>query len=173
MFLKLDEYLKGAQKILSIYGYKCHINDDDAISFVAYYMMKADQTWDGKSSSRDTWRFNQAKYAILKLKTAHRKRKARREISLFMPIGKMGDRDIFLCNTIEDKKSTNHIQKSFEEVLNVAKNKLTETQFKCISMYYCENTTMQDVGNKLGITKQMVSLHIKNAEKVLRHELVH
>jgi RNA polymerase sigma factor (sigma-70 family) len=169
MFLTLNEYLNGAKKILSIYGYKHHIKDDDAISFVAYYMMKADNTWDGKSSSRNTWRFNQARYAILKLKNKHRKQKEKKEISLYTPIGK--DSNSMLCDTIADNRT--HNEYDFNEVIKTAERKLSSTQFKCLKMYFCENMNMEEVGNKLGITKQAVSLNIQQAKKALRREYSH
>lgn len=167
MFLTMNEYLLGAQKILNLYGYNCHKNDEDAISFVASCMMKADQTWDGKSSSRDTWRFNQARYAIMKLKTKHQKRK--KLTSLDRVIGKKEGRHLKLSDIIVHQEKPD-ITNSLKDVIDKAKNVLSAVQFKCVNMYYIQQKTMEEIGSELGITKQAVSLSIKRAIQILQDE---
>lgn len=167
MFLTLDEYLTGASKLLSLYGYNCHKKDEDAISFVASYMMKADQTWDGHSSSRDTWRFNQARFAIMKLKTKYRNRK--KLVSLNTVINHKGNRDVILSDVIEDRNNYETIE-NFNEIMYRAKQNLSSKQFECLSLHYVDGMTLDKIGDKLGITKQAVSLHIIKAVQKLKNE---
>lgn len=167
MFLTLSEYLLGARKLLNLYGYNIHKNDEDAISFVASYMIKADQTWDGVSSNRDTWRFNRARYAIMKLKTKYRTRK--RLVSLSTVVSKKGEKEIKLSDIVESRKDRDFIV-PFNDIISRAKNILTPRQFDCIFFYYSDQLKMEEIGQRLGITKQAVSLHIKNAIKVLKDE---
>jgi RNA polymerase sigma factor (sigma-70 family) len=165
-FLTLDEYLLGARKILNLYGYKCHKNNDDAIAFVAYYMMKADQTWDGTSSAKTTWRFNQARYAILKLKNKHKKQ--RRLVSLNKVINEKDNRKTFLSDIISDNKEK-FDKDLFSEIIHEAHKHLSKRQLECITMYYIDGLNLEETGQKLGITKQAVSLHVKNAIEKLKN----
>jgi RNA polymerase sigma factor (sigma-70 family) len=167
MFLTLDEYLTGAQKLIHLYGYTCHRTDEDAISSVASAMMKADQTWDGRSS-RNTWRFNQAVFEIMKLKTKHRKRK--KIVSLDKVVSMDGARkEVYLRDIIADK-SDNNVIESFREVMEWAKNNLSQRQFDCLRLYYCEDLTLEVIGSQLGITKQAVSLSIKKGIDIIKDE---
>jgi RNA polymerase sigma factor (sigma-70 family) len=163
----MNEYLIGAHKLLALYGYNCHKRDEDAISSVASAMMKADQTWDGKSSSRDTWRFNQARYAIMKLKTQHKKK--RKIVSLNNVVYVKSNRTVYLQDLVEDKKKGN-VGQAFDELMTQAKNHLSQRQFECLKLHYKEDMTMEKIGDQLGITKQMVSLHIKKAVQILQNE---
>lgn len=167
MFLTLDEYLLGARKILSLYGFHCHRNDEDAISYVAHRMMLADQTWDGHSSSKNTWRFNQARYAIMKLKTKHKKQ--RKLFSLNKTIGKSGSKDIYLSDIIPDKTKENTIE-MFKQVMTYAQNLLSPRQYDCLRLHYQENLTMEKIGKMLGITKQAVSLSIIKGIQIIKNE---
>ena len=168
MFLTLEEYLLGAKKILNIYGYPCHKKDDDAISFVAYYMMKADQTWDGVSSSKTTWRFNQARYAILKLRAKYRKQK--KHISLNKVISEKAGRSIILSDVIADQKTKAKDSFELAEVMNLIEQKLSDRQKECVLMYYVDGLNLEEVGKKLGITKQAVSLNIKKSIEKIKNE---
>jgi len=74
-FLKLDEYLAGARRIMVAQKCGFLIHDEDAVADVAYRMMRADQTWNGESS-RGTWRYNQAKYALMRILSKTKAKKA-------------------------------------------------------------------------------------------------
>ncbi len=163
----MKEYLLGASKLLALYGYNCHKRDEDAISFVASCMMQADETWDGKSSSRNTWRFNQAKFAIMKLKTQHRKQ--RHFVSLNKVVHTAEDgRKIFLQDYIEDKKIDR--TQDVTDIMVHAKKCLTPQQFNCLHSYYYDNMTLQAIGDQMGVSKEMVRLHLKKALTTLKNE---
>jgi RNA polymerase sigma factor (sigma-70 family) len=169
MFLEMNDYLLGARKMLNKYGFSCHRNDDDAISYVASAMIKADNTWDGHSSSRDTWRFNQAWYAISHLKAKHRRQK--KVISLSTVIRHNDGKNVCLGDIIEDKKEHKHFDLS--PIISIAQETLTPRQFDCVKRYYLEEMTMEDIGKELGITKQAVSLSIEKAINRLREMIRH
>lgn len=167
MFLTLNEYLLGARKLLNIYGYNCHKNDEDAIAFVASYMMKADETCNEELSCRNTWRYNQAKYAILKLRSKYRKQK-RGLISLNKTIKRSSDRDICLQDIIPDNRKDR--DGTIKEILQIASQKLSKMQLRCFSLYYVNGFTMDQIGHQLGITKQAVSLNIKVSIHKIKNE---
>ena len=168
LFLTLNEYLLGARKLLSLYGYHCHKNDEDAISSVASAMMKADQTWDGCQSSKDTWRFNQAKYAIMHLKTKHRKQ--RKVMSLDYVVNRKDRKDICLSDILENKSSGNNMENSFKEVMCYAKKRLSTRQYDCLRLYYQEDLNLEEIGRTLNVTKQAVSLSIRKGIEIIRDE---
>jgi len=171
MFLTFDEYWNGAQRILNLYGYNIHKNDDDAISFVASYMIRADETWDGSKSSRNYWRFNNARYAILKLKNQYRKQK--KVLSLNLVIRKNKNSEIVLGDIIvspENMENTIIKREQFNYVMTKAKNVLSPRQLECFTLYYQNSITMEEIGNKLNLTKQAVSFHIKNALSKVKNE---
>ena len=165
MFLTLNEYLLGARRILNLHGFRCHRNDEDAISYVASYMMKADNTWNG-TSSRNTWRYNQALYAIKHLKAKYRKQK--RMVSLSKVVQSKG-REITLADMIEAKPQHN-CQEQFNDLLSYAKTILTDLQFVCLKMYYADHMTLEQIGNKFGVSKEAIRQNIERAIKNIKNE---
>ena len=71
-FLSMNEYLNQAKKIMLNNNCFYLAKDDDAVGEVASRMMMADHTWNG-NSSRETWRYNQAWYAITKILKRNKK----------------------------------------------------------------------------------------------------
>lgn len=170
MFLTLKEYLLGARKLLALYGYNCLKNDEDAISYVASCMMNADRTWDGTKSSRDTWRFNQAKFAIMKLKTAHRKKRKLRSLEDNLGSGN-SPHPIFLKDVIEQPSADFHTPMTvFANIMKYAELVLSQQQLTCLKMRYQDDLKLEDIGTQLGISKQAVDQHIKKAIKTLKNE---
>ena len=168
MSLTLKEYLLGARKLLSLYGYRCHKNDEDAISSVASAMIMADETWDGCRSSKDTWRFNQAKFAIMKLKTKHQNK--RNLLSLDYVVSCDKDKNVVLSDILENKSSGNNMADSFHQVMEYAKKRLSPRQYECLRLYYQEDLNLEEIGRMLNVTKQAVSLSIKKGIEIIRNE---
>lgn len=171
MFLTLNEYLLGARRLLTKYGYPCHLKDEDAVAYVAHCMMKADQTWDGTKSSRDTWRFNQARWAIGKLRA--KKRKERKHVSLHAPIRGCGNngtgKATFLHDVLEAQDNT-YVYREAAEVMKQAKECLDERQYACVESYYLKSMTLQQIGDQLGCTREYVRQILKKAMNRLRNE---
>lgn len=170
-FLTLDEYLTGARKIMTAQKFGFLTNDEDAVAHVAYRMMLADQTWDG-SSSRETWRYNQARYAILRVMFKKKKEHKRNVKSLDygwdMVERQEGHRARTLADRIEDRSSHEDVYRQFLEVCKCADTILTGRPQECFDLYYRDRLNMEEIGKKLGITKQAVSLHVKRGIKEIK-----
>jgi RNA polymerase sigma factor (sigma-70 family) len=167
MFLSMNEYLVLASKMLSKYGYRCHRNDEDAIAFVAHYMMQADATWDSTKSEQVTWRYNQAKYAIMKLKTKERTK--RKLVSLHTEVKTNGSKTVSLHELLPGKTSKVPSEQ-FVSVMDQAQNLLTDKQLQCLTLYYMESLTLDAIGQQLKISKQRVCQHIHKAIEILQNE---
>lgn len=170
-FLTLSEYLKQAKKILMHEGYAYLVRDEDAVSHVAHRMMVADHTWNQGKSSRETWRYNQAKYAILRVVSKlHKERKV-----FSLDYGWEDEykyNSLTLANDIPSPAPDNKYEQ-FHEVCQVADNTLTGRQRECFDMYYKDGLKMEAIAGKLGITRQAVSLHVIKATKELKCALKH
>lgn len=167
MFLSMNEYLVLADKMLAKYGYRCHKNDEDAIAYVAHYMMNADATWNGDKSSQLTWRYNQAKYAIMKLKTKERSK--RKLVSLNSEVKTNGSKTVSLHELLPGKAPKVQ-NEQFVSVMQQAKDLLTPKQLQCLTMYYMDSLTMEAIGAQLSISKQRVQQHLHKALEILKNE---
>jgi len=159
-FATLQEYLLDAKRIIINQGCSFLLKDEDAIADVAHRIMIADQTWNGESS-KTTWRYNQAKYAILKIIT--KRKKAKKILSI--------DRDFDTRNSLKDiipDNKTNSFHSIYNSLCEYAEKVLNNHQFECFKLYYVDGLTMEDVGKRLGCTKQYASLHIKKGIKKLK-----
>ena len=165
-FLSLKEYLTGARRIMLKQKCGYLVNDEDAVSHVAYRMMLADQTWDG-SSGRDTWRYNQARYAILRVITKKKKEKGRNIKSLDYGWDMKNDDVQTLSQIIPDRDYT-QIYEQFDDICECANKILKGRKLQCFNLYYKDQRSMEEVGKKLGITKQAVSLHVINSIKEIK-----
>jgi RNA polymerase sigma factor (sigma-70 family) len=164
-FLTLDEYWTQARKIISNHNCNFLLKDDDAVSYVAHRMMVADQTWNGKSSRR-TWRYDRAHYAILRLLYNRKKNKQYHIKSLDW---ELNDQESSFINLLEDKRDlTNKIAEDFNHICDYAKNVLSGRQLECFQMYYQDGMTLEDIGRKLGTTRQNISLHVQKGTAKLK-----
>jgi len=168
MFLTLDEYLLGARKLIAKYGLSCHVEDEDAISYVAQYMMKADETCDETKSARNTWRINQARYAIMNLRTKFLKDKKHKTLSLNVQIKNNGGRSVQLSDTIPDNRMDNTKEEQYNQVINAAQNVLSGRRQHCFLSYYKKGKTLQEIGDELGITKEAVRQQLEKGIKILQ-----
>jgi RNA polymerase sigma factor (sigma-70 family) len=167
-FLTLDEYLTQARKI--ILAQKCGflIKDEDAVAHVAHRMMVADQTWDSEKSSQETWRYDRAKYAIMRI--IDKKRKQNKKKVLSLDYGwqekELGDGQTL----IERVQETNHEQtyEKLEEICKYARKYLNDNQFTCLVMRYRDHMTLEEIGNKMGVSKQRVDQHLQKAIRKLK-----
>jgi len=168
-YLTLDEYLTGAKKIILAQQCGYLLYDEDAVSHVAYRMMLADQTWNG-SSSRETWRYNQAKYAIMRIITKRKQERGRGIQSLDYGWDLENDRRSHMvpCKKINESIDHQKNVEQFEDVCERAETILSERQLDCFKLYYKENLSMEEVGQQLGMSKQAVSLHVIRGTKELR-----
>lgn len=166
-FLTLGEYLTGARKILTKQQCGHLTEDEDVVADVANKMMMADYTWNG-SSTRETWRYNQAKYAIYKILNKKTKRRKKNIQSLdYGWDDPQGNHNSTLASQIPDRQSSK-VYEQFIEICDLAENILTDRQLVCFNMYYKDHRSMDEIGKLLGITRAAVSLHIQNGKKKLK-----
>jgi len=159
-FSTLKEYLLDARRIIANQGYGFLLKDEDAVADVAHRIMLADQTWNGESS-KTTWRYNQAKYAILRIMT--KRNKARKILSLDRDF----NQDHSLKHIIADNKK-DVPSGIYDSLCEHAHKILNGRQLECFQLYYIDGLTMEDIGKKLGCTRQNASLHIQKGIKKLK-----
>lgn len=159
-FATLKEYLLDARRIIVNQGHGFLLKDEDAVADVAHRIMLADATWDGRSS-KTTWRYNQAKYAILKIMT--KRKKAKKILSIDRDFGQKSS----LHNILPDNK-TYFSDNIYHSLCEQAEKVLNGRQLECFKMYYVDGLTMEDIGKKIGCTKQNASLHINKGIKKLK-----
>lgn len=166
-FLSLGEYLVGARKIMSAQKCGFLVNDEDAVADVAYRMMLADQTWNG-TSSRDTWRYNQARYALMRLLAKRKKNAKKRILSLDYGWHKKDDNEIQSLVEKVRGKDYEDIQDDFNTVCDRAKNVLNDKQYTCLIKHHKHHMTMDAIGQEMGISKQRVLQHIQKGTLKLK-----
>lgn len=142
------------------------IDDEDAVAYVAHRMMVADQSYDG-SSQRSTWRYNQAKYAIMRL-VAKLKQKKPKVYSL--DYGWQQKEDGHGTTFVERVQAKDHedIYETFEEICNRAKPLLNDKQYECFIKYYRDHMTMQAIADEIGVSKERVRQHLNKGKEILR-----
>lgn len=162
--MKLEDYLLGAKKIMTAQRRGYLTKDNDAIGEVASRMIWADHTWDGRSK-RDTWRYNQASFAIQKIVKKQQNQKQKNIISLSKNISRKDD-DMTLGDVLEDKRDD--ITQQYNEICYTASKVLNGVTLNCFNMYYKDNMTMQEIGDTLGFSKENTRLHLNKAIKRIK-----
>jgi len=156
--MNIEDYIRGAKKIMINNNCRFLTLDDDAVGEVASCMMMADYTWNGKSK-RETWRYNQARYAICNILT--RKKRHQHTISLSKPITD----DLTLGDTIAAEFNTDD---RYEEICQIAENILKSKTLDCFNLYYKEGYTLQEIGDRLGFTKERARQYIQRGVKKIK-----
>lgn len=162
-FLTLPEYLHIARKILRKYN-GLHKNDE-AVSCIAYHMMKADEKFtDDVGYNREGLRMVYAKYGI-----RHYFRQVNKEkkiASIQIPIVE----DM----TIEQNIKANIIPIEdyifYKEVMQLAQNTLPAKQYQFFKGYF-ENQRISDMVKEFGISRQGIHNSIKKSIRRIQNEL--
>lgn len=190
-FEPLSFYITLAQKAISKFGSsfsgnisKEMLKSEDAISSVANALMMADWRWDkdrkgetGQQKTKYSYRNQCAIWAIKsyigrkKNKKNHKKDfyftdgSASEEISLldFIDSGVSDPIDLIIDD--EEKRS---IKNYLETILSPESNILTEKQSEYIKLYFFENNTFAEIGDKFNITREAVRQGIKKALEKIR-----
>lgn len=164
MYLTLNNYLISAVKVLKHYGYGYLCKDEDAVSHIAEYMMKADQIFN-ETGSRDAFRVYYARFGILDYINRYNK-KRHHNLSL--------DFDMCRGGTFKDliPSEANGPEEcaSKTEILSMIENtdKLTDKQKQCINMHYLHGQTLDTIGKELGVTRERVRQIIQQSITILR-----
>ena len=171
MFLELDEYLILADKLLN--ANRCRYNnDEDCRTYVAHYIMKADQDYDGQTGTREGFRWQRGKFGMLNYINRERKRTceaAKAPLGVFS-LNFVYDDRVSLTDKIDDKCSDDPFEAAtFNEIIDYI-NTLPEVQRDCVQLHYFEKRTLDSIAKDMGITRQAVYAHIKRALEQVRQK---
>lgn len=154
MYLTLENYLLSAKRILIKYGCGYLCKDEDAISHVAEFMMKADQKFDG-SGSRDAFRVYYGRFGVLSYIRHKKSQPKNRSVDFYDYDGSVKSPD----QAAEQKELIDNIFNS---------SNLSERQKKCLAMHYLEGVTLEAIGKELKVTRQRVQQIINDSIEQLR-----
>lgn len=193
-FLSMEEYLKIAKKTVNYYCKKNKelvynlLVSEDAISSIAEQLMFGDWRYrpvhkkkifdeegnlirvDSINISRHSYRNKCAVWAIKNYLDKSNNKKNNQLQSL--DIQKDTD-TVNLYDLVEDDKSM-PVYKIFDESIRKKVNyllnnsKLSDPQKQCVTLYFLEDLTLEEVGVKLGISKQGVQQNVTRALENMR-----
>lgn len=179
-FLTLEEYLEIARRcILSHVAHKqlCHqmLQSDDALSYVAHDIMMADWKFDSQGGKRTRmgYRSQCAKWSIIRFINNMNNSKNKVLPSINQSFG---DSDRQFTDFIEDyREPGTQVIDEAEEIDNIRallyNGCLTESEAKCLDLYYLHDLTLQEIGTKLGVSKQRIQQVVKKGLQTLKENL--
>jgi len=144
--LDLSEYLKIARKIIKKHGFCRMLDDEDAISYVATYIMKADARYNGKFGTIEGFRFMWGKYAIKNWINRFIKNKK----YVNMPEG--ASENVKSSECVMTNITTNEILEYID--------KMPPEKRDIIKMYFFDRMTLREIGDKVGVTGERVRQRI-------------
>jgi RNA polymerase sigma factor (sigma-70 family) len=150
--MQLYEYLTISKKIISRYGNKRMLRDEDAISHVAYFLMDADQKF--KGGDPIGFRGYYGRLGVLDWLT-----KEKRKVKTVNLVDNDKFDSSLLSNIDSGENVSNNV--NLNEILNHIDTLDIRTQ-EIIKLYYYEDKTLAYIANIYGITKQRVEQVIKN-----------
>lgn len=161
----IDTYWTDARRIMTSLNYGFLVRNDDIVSDVASAIMQADHTWDGVSSSKETWRFNQARYALLHIIAKNKRQRKHKSLDCVV-----GNQELSLNETIADKSNI-HDDK-VRDIVDCAKTVLTDKQFVVFQLYYQDGCTLDEIGKKFNLTRAAISLQLKKIIGKIKNEYI-
>ena len=188
-FENLSVYLGLAKKTISKFAPQFYpglrmelLNNDDAVSDIAHAIMQADWKWDanrkgheGKTKSKYSYR-NQC--AIWAIKTYISQKYKKKNSSLSLDTVITDDEGNTFAQSLHDNSSNDpYILVSEKEqsdnlktIINrlISSDLLTEKQRQQIRMYYFEDKTLLEIGNKFGVTREAIRQNIQKGINRIR-----
>ena len=188
-FENLSVYLGLAKKTISKFAPQFYpglrmelLNNDDAVSDIAHAIMQADWKWDanrkgheGKTKSKYSYR-NQC--AIWAIKTYISQKYKKKNSSLSLDTVITDDEGNTFAQSLHDNSSNDpYILVSEKEqsdnlktIINrlISSDILTEKQRQQIRMYYFEDKTLLEIGNKFGVTREAIRQNIQKGINRIR-----
>jgi len=193
-FPSLTFYTELAKKTISKFGNKMYgtlstemLSNEDAISDVANALMTADWKYDsnrvgavtGQKKTRYSYRNQCAIWAIKTYASKSKKKK-----NYFLPLSMLESKNEdcntneFLCDeneltpleTLIDKESTTLNNELIKLIFS--SGILSEKQAQQIKMYYIDELTLNEIGNRYGVTREAVRQNIKNGVSKLKTNLM-
>lgn len=172
-FLTMEQYLDGARNILARYsGSPNVVNNEDAIAYVAEYMMRADSRYKPEIGDRDGFRGHWGRFGVMNWIKRSQNKKAIK-YSLDYSYDEDGDNNLELINLIPDKKqNTEHKIEAIDIVETVRySNRINDRQRTCILEYYVNNHSRQTIANIIGISQQSVDNNIKSGLRKIKYQM--
>lgn len=151
----LDWYLKNAENAIRKFaGGTRLIKDEDAIAFVARFMMDADCKYDGKTGTREGFRWKYAEYAVKTI--ISRRKNKKKTISINTERGDDGFK--FENSLTRDKASNNPNNNIIPDVIHLVNNAvyLNDREKGCIKANFIDAKNYQEIADDLGITRERV-----------------
>lgn len=156
--MELKDYLDLACKVINKYGDRTMLKSEDAISYVAEDLIKADNKFNGQGD-RLQWMVYCAKFSVLRWRSRGVKYG---DISLDDAI----NRDSI---EIQSSKAFNSDLESRDIINQIESAKfISDNQRHCVLNYYLQGMTHQEIGNELGMSKEAVRQNIKNGLEKIR-----
>ena len=186
----LKDYLVMAKKIISRLAPKFYpslakemLISDDAISMVATAIMTADWKWNPEYRSKTNtvrtqraYRNQRAIWAIQKWLSEKKKKKYTLSLSYEYKTGSsehstltgiLADKKAYdPSDLIANKDEVQNNKKIIDELLN--SSLINNKQRAYITEYYLEDKTLQETGDKYGVTKEAVRQGIMNGISTIR-----
>lgn len=191
-FSNLSEYMLMAKKSISKFANKFYnglsrimLQDEDAVSSVAYCIMLADWRYDEnyntkiKNKTRYSYRNQCAIWAIQSYVTKnYRKQKSKQYHTYSLDYPTDQEKSNTYYTYIEDPKTKSPVQVLQEqERLETIKTKvrdlindetISEQQREYIRLYYYEGMTFDQIGKRFSLTREAIRQSIKKAIKAIR-----
>lgn len=195
-FDSLNTYLLLAKKAISKFGNTMYnglaskmLKDEEAISNIANAIMMADWRWDENYQNENNTKKTRYSYrnqcAIWAIKTyitknyEHKHRTKKRVYSLDYSDNNQDNNSTSIhdmienteCSSPEDiliaKEETTELMKTVQELLSCPL--LTDRQRDYIRLYYFENNTFEQIGQKYGITREAVRQGLNKTLETIRN----
>jgi RNA polymerase sigma factor (sigma-70 family) len=162
--LPLYNYLNTAEKVINKYAprhlRKSMLRSEDAVSYVANYMMKGDWTYDkSKTPKPSTRRISYGIFGVIEYcKNISKKRHTRSLDSGERPMSN------FLA-AYTAKYDHNDVKSRYLSNLMMV---LTPAERRCIDMHFFQNMSISEVAKQLNIKQQAVQQSIKRGIESMR-----
>lgn len=188
-FDNLGTYLGLAKKTISKFAPQFYpglrielLNNDDAISDIAYAIMQADWKWDstrtgheGKTKSKYSYR-NQCAIWAIKTYISQKYKKKNNNLSLDTVI--TDDEGNTFAQSLHDnavndpyiivseKEQSDNLKTIIHRL--ISSDLLTDKQRKQIKMYYFEDKTLLEIGKEFGVTREAIRQNIQKGINRIR-----
>ena len=163
----LDWYLKNAENAIRKFakGTKL-IKNEDAIAFVARFMMDADSRYDEKTGTREGFRWKYAEYAVKSFINRDRKKRKMLSINATFKNSTYDSRGSSLEKILtKDIIPHNSNNSAIPDVIQLINNApyLNDRERNCILAKFVDSKNYQEIGDSLGITRERVRQIIDKA----------
>lgn len=156
----LEFYLKNAQNAIRKFGNLRMSLDEDAVAYVANYMMRADQKYDGKTGTREGYRWRWAKYAVMNFSRTYKKKYNT------ISIDSINNNDCKMSDNLTlDKIPKNNNNLYISDIIETIREAdyLTDREKSCLFGKYVDDKTLQEIGDNIGTTRERVRQVIEKA----------